>query len=557
MTDRRTGGVGVQVDLAGSPVLTPVEAWKAEVATDSPVAAWDCQDASLSLQSFPATTYPLASTSGANTFLRDPGPGPIPYAVRSNATPEIGNASVPATTYASFTLEVWAKVAASPSKGPILTWSGNNGPGLGIGLNDWDTSGGNLVLVKQGTAWVTTGVALDANWHHLVVTSSGTTWTAYIDGAQVWTSTVVSTGTAPNAGLWLTGDTPYHRKVAASVAGAALYSTPLSAARVRTHYRAGAGLISPTVSATQATALARTLAIQARPPSVTQATAVALVLVVTGGGTTSSVTVSAGQAQVVGLARAVTLRRAVTQPVVVSLAQQFRLTRLVTQAQAAVSVIGKGYQRVVTATQAMSLRLVRQFRLTRALTGSHRISQRVSLPGFQLGRALRVSAPTSVRVVRQIRLTRALTQGTAVSLSGLPVKLQVVATQQTRSLALGRVITLVRAIAQATVASLPRDLTFGRTIEQPTALARVQALSLARTVAQAQAVSLAVEDVTPRLFLTVSTTVGQQLALTMSDTGAPAKHFRVREREASFVVAGRASQFVTSGRRVRFIVEVR
>jgi len=256
------------------------------------------------------------------------------------------------------------------------------------------------------------------------------------------------------------------------------------------------------------------------------------------------------------LARAITLRRAVTVTLQAVLRRQTSLTRTVTQAQSVAGAFGRGFLRTVTAVQGQAVSLRKTLQLRRALTGSHRIQTRVALAGSP-NRLLRITRPTTVRLVRQIRLTRAVTQGQSVTLGGIPVQLLLLSTVQTRSLALGRVISLIRGIVQGTAAILPRGSSIERTIVQPTLLARTQAADLTRSISQAQLVSLEVLDVTPFYEIVVSTTVGQQVALSQTGTGASAKHFVVAGRDANFVVGPRRADFAVARRGVRFTVEVR
>jgi hypothetical protein len=128
---------------------------------------------------------------------------------------------------------------------------------------------------------------------------------------------------------------------------------------------------------------------------------------------------------------------------------------------------------------------------------------------------------------------------------------------QTRSLDLGRVITLTRSVVQATSAYLAGGLDLVVSIVQPTALQRQQAIELMRSIEQAQSVSLEVADVTPLYEILVTASVSQTVSLSMSDTGAPAKRFAVDTRHAEFVVGQRSGEFAVPGRRARFVVGVR
>jgi len=341
----------------------------------------------------------------------------------------------------------------------------------------------------------------------------------------------------------------------------------------------------------------------------TQATAVALVVLAT-----KARTVTATQAQAVALARAFAYVRTAVQPSAVSRtyipiyvklvsavqpqssvlarravsltrqitqAQVFRLgqsggfgrvlvvttsvklvrtgivVRALAQAQVASGFIGRGYQRTVATTQAQAVRLQRKFFTTVTLRKQNLQAQSVSL-GRVVGRALLALEPTAPRLFRQIRLTRSVAQAHNARIAGLPVKLQGVAAQQTRSLALGRAISLIRSIAQPTFAYTGRQLQQVLVLQEPTSASVQRFTRLTRAMAQPTAVSLTAQNVTPRIFLTLNTSIGQSLHLTQATGGKPARSFEVDARKGNFTVAGRTGGFKVRGNRgVLFEVEKR
>ena len=253
------------------------------------------------------------------------------------------------------------------------------------------------------------------------------------------------------------------------------------------------------------------------------------------------------------LQRVTTLTRAISVSAQLRLVKSFLLRRAVTQAQALTGAFSHGIQRTVTAVQAQAVSLRKSLQLARSTSAQ---STHVALAGSG-ARLLQTAQVTAPRLVREIHLTRAITQAQSVSRSGIPVKLLLVSTVQARSLALGRAISLVRSIAQATAAYLPRGLSIERTAIQPTLLSRSQAVTLTRALAQPQLVSLQVRDVTPRLFITVSTTVGQHVSLSQATPGTSARSFAVIARGGDFVVVARAGPFRVPARGVVFTVEER
>lgn len=376
--------------------------------------------------------------------------------------------------------------------------------------------------------------------------------------AFVPTISVVST---PRVGIGI-----LLRPVAATVVPLSVSTTQPIAVSLQTTYIPAGGSTSLTVTASQATSLRLTSAV-ALQQTVSLAHALVLVRL-----RFVPVTRATTQAQSVALVKAITLRRTLTQGLAtalrgatsrlvtttqatsVRLQRQFRLTRLTTQAQAATRSLGKGYQRIVTAIQGTALARQRLVRLTRATTGNRRVQTLVTIAPA-LARAVRVTVRPTSRLVKQVRLTRSLTVGQAAVLSGVPVQLRAVTAVQTRSLALGRAISLTRAVAQPQLAILQRLLDVVRVAPVLPVLSRVQQVGLTREVAQATAVSLAVRDLTPLVELTLSTTVGQALSLSTAGVGQSARSFVVVARSGDFVVADRAEPFTVRRRGVRFTVE--
>jgi hypothetical protein len=318
--------------------------------------------------------------------------------------------------------------------------------------------------------------------------------------------------------------------------------------------------------------------------SAAQSTAVALSSVVIPGGTIYPLTVNASQGtalalllqpryltvtaaqptavtlEVYRLPTAIQLTVATSQAIAVSLSTRLQFAVLVTaiQTHAATVAMTRGASVVVATTQSMAVALSKLIAIRRATVGNRRVATSVRLGPRQAGRTRAVTQRTAVRLLQQVRLTRpTLTQPTSASLSGLPVQLEVMSVVQTRSLDLGRVITLTRAVAQATAAYLAGGLDLVLSVAQPTELDRQQAIDLTRAVEQAQAVSLEIVDVTPLYEILVTASVSQSVSLGMSDTGAPAKRFVVDTRGAEFVVSQRRESFAVPGRRARFVVGVR
>lgn len=321
-------------------------------------------------------------------------------------------------------------------------------------------------------------------------------------------------------------------------------------------------VLSATVTTSQATAVALTATYL--PGTITypitrtaaQTTSVSLQTTLITGSITYPLAGSVTQTQAVRLARSTTLARTVQTSQSVTVGRTKRLTLAAATVAQTVSLgLGRGYQRIVTTTQTQAVSLRKTFFVVVRVTGNRRVSMSVSL-GRQLARLLRATVITQPRLVRRITLTRALTVGESVSLSGLPVKLQGATVVQTRSMALGRFISLVRTIAQPTLAWMPSGLGVVRTLVQPTLLERGQAIRLTRSLTQPQAVSVVAQNVTPRSVLVLTTSVSQVVSLSQAQSGTSARTFAVVARPlGDFAVGDRAGPFAVRRRGVRFTVE--
>jgi|SRR5215471_283559 len=248
---------------------------------------------------------------------------------------------------------------------------------------------------------------------------------------------------------------------------------------------------------------------------------------------------------------------AATQSTAIRLSLLYPIARTVTQAQTVARIINRIYQRVLTTVQGQSVVPSRIYTLTLSIPKNRAPTTQVSLLR-QFSRSVSAGATTQPRLMRQISLIRSVSQSTSAHISGLPVKLTGVNTIQARSLALGRVISLVRTIVQPTLAVLPRVVDLMPRAEVATVLNQTQAVSLTCSTTLVTALSIQSANVTPRYFITLTLTQPQTLTLQTVSTGAPARVFQVcPARTIIFPMCQRAAHFQAPRRGVRFTVEVR
>lgn len=222
--------------------------YSAEVLADSPIAYWRLGEAPGSppgsVAGFSAIdasgnsnhgTYQASNTWGGYTntpIVDDPdtcvffnGASNSYVSVPHNATLNFGD---------TFSYELWIK---RNSTGALmyLMGKGSTSPFLEI------TAGNVIELDKYGTvgAVITSSITItDANWHHIVVTKTGSTRKLYIDGVDRTTlgtnQTMASTALA--FGIAQPGPNLAANSFNGWIDEAAVYNTALTQTRVQAHY---------------------------------------------------------------------------------------------------------------------------------------------------------------------------------------------------------------------------------------------------------------------------------------------------------------------------------
>lgn len=139
------------------------------------------------------------------------------------------------------TLEAWVRIPAANVKGAFASVGQNslNGWMMGVGSGDANTAGKHLIYARVGLAWHDTGATLTDGIRHVVITRNGSTFTWFVDGAQVGTA---APG-APNAaaaemkiGQSGSGDI---LSSGVDIDNVAIYPSALSSTRIAAHYAAG------------------------------------------------------------------------------------------------------------------------------------------------------------------------------------------------------------------------------------------------------------------------------------------------------------------------------
>jgi hypothetical protein len=230
--------------FGGAPSGVP---YAPAVLADSPLLYWRFQETSgVMLDS--SGNGRTASVSGGVTRGQ---PGPLANDPADKSAQFSGGAdtkvwgSVPAWTSIALSVECWFYMPSGNHHGTfaIAGWSGY---GIGVGLNDMETNGRNLIG-EHTRGWMPTGIPLSDGWHHAALTVQGTDHRIYLDGAQVYATT--ANNDLPAADVYV-GGWYDPRNFDGSVDEVAIYDHALTPARIAIHYVAGIGRVAASYEAT-------------------------------------------------------------------------------------------------------------------------------------------------------------------------------------------------------------------------------------------------------------------------------------------------------------------
>lgn len=229
---------GPGATLGGGTTYRSNATYAAAVLADSPVSYWRLGETS-------GTS--AADSKGANTGTYT-GTPVTDYTLGQTSAIQDGNKAVSFTAIAGFvsvnddntldladvfTLEAWVKKATDNNSMAIIS------KGAGAYLMEFNASN-QLYLEKYGIAAVvsSTTTVTGTGWHHVAITKNAATVKQYIDGVDVTgvvtNSTFVDNAVALNIGRRQVPDHFW----SGSIDEVAVYSTPLSAARIAAHYAA-------------------------------------------------------------------------------------------------------------------------------------------------------------------------------------------------------------------------------------------------------------------------------------------------------------------------------
>ena len=184
----------------------PSSAWTPAVNGKNPVAAWvpsrdTAGNGTTTLTDFIGSRNgTLTNMDAATDWVADTGSGGV-RAIDFDGVNDFVTASPVWSPPASASWSFWLKMTETPANFKIVLW-GSTRPGdaWNFGWGFYWTSSTALKFFRGSyvTAGVSATIATPSNWNHVVITSSNTVLTSYLNGSQVSTGTVGAINSSPS-----------------------------------------------------------------------------------------------------------------------------------------------------------------------------------------------------------------------------------------------------------------------------------------------------------------------------------------------------------------------
>ena len=145
-------------------------------------------------------------------------------------------------TITNITLQGWVYISSTSLKGPFVKVGGGvNGYAIGVGGNDFDTSGNQIIGLYPGVRWILTGNNYGTGWKFFTLTLSTTSVpTFYLNGALIGSYPGTNPLT-PTSGAYVgrnVGDELTVRAFAGNIATTQIYNRELTATEVLQNFNA-------------------------------------------------------------------------------------------------------------------------------------------------------------------------------------------------------------------------------------------------------------------------------------------------------------------------------
>jgi PKD repeat protein len=195
--------------------------------------------------------------TAAGGYTRDVASAESALGVAIDLNGSTGGVSYPDTASLDITgdvtFECWIRPDVMAASAPFLMSKGRDSGSVGgYGIRVY--SNGQLTVVRSGIADVlssATGVITANNWFHIVFTRSGNTWTLYVNGTSVATTTNSTAIQATDKAFligYLQSEFGTQGFFDGKIDEVAVYNSALSSTRVAAHYAARLGPSAPVAS---------------------------------------------------------------------------------------------------------------------------------------------------------------------------------------------------------------------------------------------------------------------------------------------------------------------
>ena len=214
-----------------------------KIVTSGLVLALDAAD-KLSYRGSGTTWRDLSGNNNTGTLTNGPtfSAGNMGSIVFDGTDDYVAIANLFLNTITNITLQGWVYISSTSLKGPFVKVGGGvNGYAIGVGGNDFDTSGNQIIGIYPGVRWILTGNNYGTGWKFFTLTLSTTSVpTFYLNGALIGSYPGTNPLT-PTSGAYVgrnVGDELTVRAFAGNIAITQIYNRTLTATEILQNYNA-------------------------------------------------------------------------------------------------------------------------------------------------------------------------------------------------------------------------------------------------------------------------------------------------------------------------------